>query len=103
MLDTGTWVWNPQPHIRLSIEIKGHTLNESMDSLDRPRKWWISEDSEEGTGWWSKECTALRRFAHFIQTGEWNRLTRDSWGVPEDVDALWDALRTLYWNHPNNK
>ena len=108
MPDTGTWVWNPQPHIRLSIEINGHTLNESAVpgghySLDEPRKWWLLGNAVNGSGWMSKESTALRRFAHVVQTGKWHGLTRETWDVPEDVDTLWVALTTLYWDHPNNR
>jgi len=46
----------------------------------------------------SKSRTALRRFAHLLMRGEWNRLTVDSYNVPQDIDSAWRDLIEGYDN-----
>lgn len=85
-----------KPWSGASAEVNGWLM------MERPVPWGVRDrwvfDGPGGETFRqdSKHETALRRFAHLAITGEWNRLTRESRGVPADVDALWMELLAEY-------
>ena len=93
--------WEVDPvHGGITVKVGEWTAREMLwRGRHRVRDRWII--TGQGGEWRfdSRHHTALRRFAHLIQRGEWNHLTVQTAGVPEDIDDLWEELCAGYEAH----
>ena len=107
-LYTGKWKWIPDPapyanpaEGGFKISLNGYTATQHAPNSGHHKGLWEitapeerPQAREEGsyTRFRSAPWTALRRFAHVVQTGCFYDLTMETRGVPEPVDKLWHAL-----------
>ena len=89
-----------KPWSGASAEVGGWLMVEHPVPWGVRDRWVFNGPNGEEYRQDSKHETALRRFAHLAITGEWNRLTRESYGVPADVDELWRSLLAEYAELP---
>jgi hypothetical protein len=106
--DIGEWSWTKaisyfdreegrwRETAGVTFKIMGYRVAEYVGVLDAPRLWVIETPDGRKYRWRSHYETGLRRVAHVAQTGEWNRLTRESHHVPPDIDDLWRGLQDAY-------
>ena len=104
---TGKWEWIPMPmemgggggYGGFKVSLNGYTATQHHPNENHKGLWELTAPEKppgsRGYGSARFRCapyTALRRFAHLVQTGTFNDLTERTQGVPDAVDKLWSAL-----------